>query len=229
MVELHGKPLLMHQVDILRAAGLTNITAIGGYLKDQLYSVVDKVIVNEKFATTNMVESLMCASKTVQRGCVISYGDIVYSKALLEVLLAEDSDITVVVDDNWLEYWETRSDNPLLDAETLKFSVTNDLTEIGGKPVSLDEIESQYIGLIKVNARGGSKITETYKRCSKNGLMNGKSFQNAYMTDLLQQMINDGIKIKALRTTELWVEIDTTDDLMSEITSERLKKIKNGL
>ena len=229
MVELHGKPLLMHQVDILRAAGLTNITAIGGYLKDQLYSAVDKVLVNEKFATTNMVESLMCASKILHKGCVISYGDIVYSKSILEALLVEGSDIAVVVDDNWLDYWKARSDNPLLDAETLRMGKNGDLIEIGAKPASLRSIESQYIGLIKVNAIGGRKVVETYKRCSKNGLMNGKPIQTAYMTDLIQQMIDDGIKIKALRTTGLWIEIDTTDDLKSEITLERLKRIKNEL
>ena len=59
--------------------------------------------------------------------------------------------------------------------------------------------------------------------------MNGKPIHNAYMTDLLQQMIDEGVKIKALQMTDLWVEIDTTDDLESEITLERIKKIKNGL
>ena len=229
MVELHGKPLLTHQVDVLKAAGLKNITAIGGYLKDQLHTVVDKVLVNEKFADTNMVESLMCAGKILKKGCVISYGDIVYSKAMLEAILGEDSDIAVAVDDNWLDYWKARFDNPLLDAETLKMSLNDELIEIGGKPVALASIESQYIGLIKVNAIGGNKIIETYKSCKKNGLMNGKPIHNAYMTDLLQQMIDEGVKIKALRTTDLWLEIDTTDDLESEITLERIKKIKNGL
>ena len=59
--------------------------------------------------------------------------------------------------------------------------------------------------------------------------MNGKPIQNAYLTDLIQQMIDDGIKIKALRTTGVWIEVDTTDDLRSEITLERVKKIKNEL
>ena len=157
MVEPHGKPLLEHQLDILRAAGLISITAIGGYLKDQLYSVVDKVLVNEKFATTNMVESLMCASKILHKGCVISYGDIVYSKSMLEALLAERSDIAVVVDDNWLDYWKARSDNPLLDAETLRIGKNGNILEIGARPASLRSIDAQYIGLIKVNAIGGAK------------------------------------------------------------------------
>ena len=40
--------------------------------------------------------------------------------------------------------------NPLSDAETLKIDDNGNIFELGKKPNSFDEIEGQYIGIIKL-------------------------------------------------------------------------------
>ena len=56
-----------------------------------------------------------------------------------------------MVDDGWLDLWSVRNDNPLDDAETLKYGRNGQIIELGRKPKSLGEIESQYTGLIKIS------------------------------------------------------------------------------
>lgn len=66
--------------------------------------------------------------------------------------------ISICIDDNWKEYWQMRSDTPLSDAETLKYTPNGALAEIGLKPHGFEDIEGQYIGLMKfANSTGRFK------------------------------------------------------------------------
>ena len=59
-----------------------------------------------------------------------SYGDIVYQQKNLKSVLATDGDIVVMVDDGWLELWSARNENPLNDAETLKYGNQGQIVEL---------------------------------------------------------------------------------------------------
>jgi NDP-sugar pyrophosphorylase family protein len=58
-----------------------------------------------------------------------------------------------------------------------------------------------------------------------NQSLQGKYPHKAYMTDLLQAIIDSGYAINSVQVKSEWVEVDTVSDLNSEITSNRLKKI----
>ena len=82
---------------------------------------------------------------------IISYGDIVYERKNLQKLLDTEGDIVIMTDDNWLSLWSLRNENPINDAETMKFDRQGNIIELGKKPKSINEIESQYTGLIKIS------------------------------------------------------------------------------
>ena len=122
MVEVNGKSIIERQLDTMHTCGIEDkdITIIAGYRND---------VLKEKFkdteiqfvVTTNMVCSLMCARKLMEKesDILISYGDIIYSKEVLEKILQSQDDMGVIVDDGWYEYWSARCENPLDDAEKL--------------------------------------------------------------------------------------------------------------
>ena len=66
-----------------------------------------------------------------QDDIIISYGDIVYEKKNLETVLRANGDIVVMVDDGWLDLWSIRNENPLNDAETLKYGDKGQIVELG--------------------------------------------------------------------------------------------------
>ena len=56
------------------------------------------------------------------------------------------------IDMNWEKLWRLRNENILEDAETLKLDADQNIVEVGKQPKSLNEIQGQYMGLIKFSA-----------------------------------------------------------------------------
>ncbi len=215
LVELAGKSLLEHQLDTLSDCGISDIHVVGGYMADQLISKKYKLHQNHNYDNTNMVYSLFVATEelTGREDIIISYGDIVYQKNVLQSLIAFDAPISVVVDQSWLSYWKTRMEDPLTDVETLKLESTNKIVEIGKKPQSLSEIDGQYIGLIKVNSQFVTRLKLAWQNMDKNIIYDGKDYDNMQMTSYLQMLINLGWDIRATFIENGWAEVDCPGDL----------------
>lgn len=237
MVEVNGKSIIERQLDTMQACGIKeqDIVIIAGYrndmLQERLKGTSIQFIVNEEYENTNMVYSLMCAKEIMESedDILISYGDIMYDKEVLAKLLDSDYDMSVVVDDEWYGYWSERCEDPLDDAETLMFDDEDCLTEIGQKTTDLCRIQSQYIGLMRFKREGLKVILHVSEKAKQRG-MEGKKLWRAerdymkmYMTDLLQGMIDEGYKLKAVHIQRGWFEIDDCEDL--KIVEQEMLKL----
>lgn len=229
MVPVDGASLLERQLAVLHACGLDDITLIGGYRADMLPTQGLTIRTNPRYFETNMVWTLFCAEPDLAGDVIIAYGDIVYSAEILRALLADDHDIAVTIDHDWEAYWRARAENPLDDAETLKIDADGNLTEIGQPPTSLAEIQGQYMGLMKFSAEGIEQLKSEFHRARDAGGIRGKPAESAYMTDLLQLLIDNGHALKAVGIHGGWVEVDTVSDLESTVTHERLRHIAGAL
>lgn len=227
MVEVNGRSIIERQLDTMRACGVKDedITIVCGYCSDVLKKKFEDTnihfIVNEQYDTTNMVCSLMCARELMQsqEDIIISYGDIIYGVDVFKKILESKDDMSVIVDDGWYEYWSERCENPLDDAETLMFDQDNFLTEIGQKTTELDKVQSQYIGLMRFRGVGLKEmlfLSEEAERRSNNGeplWRTTRNYTKMYMTDLLQGLIDEGHKLRAVHIQRGWFEIDDREDL----------------
>lgn len=227
MVKVNGKSIIERQLETMYACGIKedDITIITGYrndvLKDHFKNTGLHFIVNEKYETTNMVCSLMCARKIMEseEDILISYGDIIYNMDVLNKVLASESDGSVIVDDGWYEYWSVRCENPLDDAETLMFDEDDNLTEIGQKTNDLTKIQSQYIGLMRFRREGLKAMLDLSAEAERRSNAGEKlwrterNYQKMYMTDLLQGLIDEGNKLRAVHIHRGWFEIDDKEDL----------------
>ena len=77
------------------------------------------------------------------------------------------SEISIVVDQNWKEYWSIRNKNPLVDLESLKLDSEENIPSIGQKVNKLEEIQGQYIGLMKFSEKGVNILKDFYHECKK--------------------------------------------------------------
>jgi choline kinase len=225
LVEVDGRSLLDRQLDVMRAEGLENIILVGGYLADRLEHRGLSVRRNPRYAETNMVWTLFCAESELDAETVVSYGDIVYSRKILRALLGSSADVAVVIDRAWESYWRARAEDPLDDAETLKLAPDGRIIEVGQKPRSLAEIEGQYIGLMKFSVQGLAVLKDIFHKAQKTGTLRGKQVEKAYMTDLLQAVIDSGYRVEAVPVDGGWVEVDTVSDLNLPVTRERVAAI----
>jgi choline kinase len=227
LVEVDGRSLLDRQLDVLRAGGVHPIILVGGYLHEKLQRPGLVVKLNSQFAETNMVWTMFCAEEELAGQVIVSYGDIVYSVDILRALLESRDDIAVTVDRDWEAYWRARNDDPLADAETLKLNSNGQILELGQRPDSMDEIEGQYLGLMKFSQAGLDVIKRVFNNAMQSGQLRGKPVRKAYMTDLLQAVIDSGYPVQAVQVHGDWVEIDTVSDLESETTRLRLTRISS--
>jgi len=218
MVEIFGKSLLEHQIECFRKCGINDITVVTGYLGDTISFPNVNYIQNNEYQKTNMVYSLFCAEKILADAVIVSYGDIIFEKNILEKLLKIQSDLSVVIDTNWNEYWMKRFDNPIDDAESLRLDNDGYIKNIGQKVTNIDEIEGQYIGLMKFQDKGVDLIKKYYDIAKqesikgKNLLNPNTSFEKSFMTDFLQYLINSGCKIQSIPTQNGWLELDSIND-----------------
>ena len=231
MVNLFGKTLLEWQVSVLRKCGVSDITVVTGYHHELINFSGLTFYHNKHFESTNMVESLFCASEKLNKSTIVSYADIIFEEKILNSLIESKSDFSVVVDKEWEKYWKMRFDNPLNDAESLKIDMNSNITSIGQKVQNINEIEGQYIGLMKFQNDGVKKIKEFYKKAKNQSTKNFNplnsivSFQQSYMTDFLQGLINTGCKLKAVMIENGWLELDSIDDYKKYIELFSKKKI----
>lgn len=223
LVEINEKSLIDRQIEILESEGINNIVLIGGYKAEMLKNKGNKLKINKKFSETNMVWTLFSAEEELEGSVIVSYGDIVYSQEVLKKLINSKEDIAVVIDKDWESYWRARNEDPLDDAETLRVDQDGRICDIGNRPSTIEEIQGQYIGLMKFSPKGLSYIKKIFNNSISNGKLLDKPIEAAYMTDLLQACINEDFPVSSIEINGGWVEIDTVSDLHSKTTKQRIE------
>lgn len=215
LVPLGGRSVLDWQLDTMRSCGIDDITIVKGYMAEQIKREGLNSFVNKDYATTNMVMTLWCAEEKMEGEVVVAYGDIVYDKEVLQTLIDAPHDISVVVDVDWEKYWSKRFSDPLADAEALSMDENNKIKVIGQKADKLSDVEAGYMGLIKFKGKGIDIFKQSFLRAqgANNAWGSPRPFQNAYMTDMLQGLVNEGQDIYAVKIRRRWLEIDSVSDL----------------
>ena len=220
LVELFGKSLLNWQLDIFQKLKINDISIVKGYLQEQITFPNINFYENKNYETTNMIETLFCAREKINNSTIISYGDIIYEESVLEKLIKNNDDISLIIDKNWKDYWSSRLDDPISDLESLSIDSENNILSIGQKIENISEIQGQYIGLMKFQNTGSEVLKSFYDKCKsyaengKNYLKTDISFEKSYMTDLLQGMIDEGYKIRAIPINNGWLELDSYNDYL---------------
>ncbi len=230
MVEVNGKPMLEWQLDTLEAVGIKNIIVVTGYKESKIKDSRIKKVYNADYADTNMIYSLFCAEEYMNGNTIITYGDIIYSKSVLNKLIQDERDIVIASDENWQEYWESRCEDPLSDAETFRKGDNETVISLGKKAENVDEIEGQFIGMVKLSKKGIERVKSTYyeckdsTECSNNAWGSKRDLKKAYMTDMLNHFAEAG-ELFFNPINRGWFEVDDPSDL--KIAEERLIQIQN--
>jgi len=212
MIEYKKKTLLQHHLECARLYNLDPIV-VTGYKSEEITGV--ESIFNKNYNTTNMVESLMICYDKAYEDAIISYGDIIFNPIILKNLIKENEDFVITVDKNWTEYWKLRFIDIHEDTESLSIS-NGYIKELGTPNPDIANIDARYVGLMKFSKKALKILNEIY--------LSDVKWKNAYMTDILQEAINQGHKIKANNINNMWLEFDNMDDIKN---AEKYGRILN--
>nr|WP_246027780.1 phosphocholine cytidylyltransferase family protein [Paenibacillus curdlanolyticus] len=208
MVSLAGRTLLSRQIEVIRQSGIDMIGIVRGYKAEQIEVPGAVYFHNEEWSSTNMLVSLMQANSWLkEERCFVSYSDIVYGVDAIEALQNTEEPIIIPYNVNWLPLWQARFVDPLSDAETFRVDSYGYVTEIGGKPSSVEEIQGQYMGLLMLSPEGWRTIEHL------TGKLDKADVRRMDMTGLISALVNNGVPVRAIPYEGPWLEVDSESDL----------------
>lgn len=209
LVELAGKPLIERQTAALRRGGVNEIAVVRGYLAEYIDFPGLSYFANPRWAETNMVMSLAAATPWLRAGPVIvSYADIFYRSELVRGLAAAQGQLVITYDRCWRGLWTRRFRDPLADAETFRIDAVGRLLEIGGKTANIEDIQGQYMGLLKFTPSAWAAVEGLLS------ILEPSVRDRLDLTGLLRRLLAvNALSIATLGTDGQWGEIDNPADL----------------
>ena len=222
MLSFMGKTIIERQIEVYRACGITDIVIVRGFAAEKIQYEGVKYYTNENYANTNMVESLMEARSEFNDDVIVSYSDVLFESDMLKKMVDSKSDFACAVDDNWKEYWQKRYGKIDFDTESLAIDDNDNIIELGLENPPIEKIDARYIGLLKFSKKGLDFIQQTMEEAytkfeDKPWQQSGKTVRKAYMTDLLNAIIESGKEVKAVHFNNGWIEFDTNEDYENAI------------
>jgi L-glutamine-phosphate cytidylyltransferase len=159
---------------------------------------------------------LFYADEQIFGNVIVSYSDILFDSNVVKRLLESNADISIVVDIDWRGYYTDRKEHPIDEAEKVIFDANNKVIKIGKVVTNKDEVYGEFIGMMKLSPRGAEIIKLHFHRAKKifwdSPFQRAETFQKAYITDLIQDMVDLGMPIHCVIIERGWKEIDTVED-----------------
>ena len=216
LLDINGKTLIDRQISLLRKNGIDNIIIITGRHKN--FGIENVSYINdEHYEQHDVLGSLMVANNKINDRVLISYSDLLFEESILQQLLEFSGDIGIPVDLNWEKSYEGRTQHPKSEADNVLIK--------NGKIVRIQkEIENtsnhqtvgEFLGLMILSEKGSEIFVENYcklQQIHSGPFHNAPSLEKAYLTDMLQELIDLGYDLKPIIIDGRWCEIDTPQDL----------------
>ena len=224
LVNVNGSSILERQISLLNKFKINDITIITGPFPEKYEFENIKYISDIKFKEHDQLGSLFVDSKQIQNDVLIIFADIIFDESILSQILKNDSEISIAVDMDWKKY-EIRDNNPIDDADKVAILDRNIERIFKNMKFFNEKYEvGEFIGLMKLNKYGCEKMKKIFFELEKNhegNFHDAKSFKNFKIIDILQEMIERGLKIEPEMIDGKWCEIDTIQDL--EIAEKMFK------
>jgi choline kinase len=210
LIELEGKPLIERQIVALRGGGADEIGVVRGYRAEMIDYPGLSYFTNERWAETNMVMSLAAAAPWLRSGPVIvSYADIFYRRELVRGLAGAPGPLVISYDRAWRQLWTRRFADPLADAETFRINAEGQLLEIGGKTTRIEDIEGQYMGLLKFTPTAWAAVDALLST------LDTPIRDRLDATGMLRRLLTrKEVPISTFGTDGQWGEIDNPEDVL---------------
>jgi choline kinase len=209
LVDLQGKSLIERQIAALRRGGMDEIGVVRGYRAEMIDFPGLSYFANQRWAETNMVMSLAAAAPWLRSGpVIISYADIFYRSELVRGLAGAPGQLVIGYDRAWRRLWTRRFADPLADAETFRIDGAGQLLEIGGKTTRIEDIEGQYMGLLKFTPPAWSAVEALLNT------LDAPIRDRLDVTGLLRRLLDrKQLAIGTYGTDGHWGEIDNPQDV----------------
>ncbi len=230
LLKIKGDSIFGNIVKAFKNNGINDLAAVVGHKKEKIIELFPdvKFYENTDFWNNNILQSMMFAREHLEKALeegediVMTYSDIFYEDSVVKKLVESKESIASIVDTDWHEYYEGRTDHPIDEAENVIFDDNNKMLKIG-KHIFTHETpkdrQGEFIGLWKFTPEGIKTFLKHFDRLNAELKMtdpyqNTKEWQKSYITDIIQEMIDKGEEIYCVTIQKDWAEFDTVQDFL---------------
>ena len=217
LVNVNGKSIIERQLSSLKQNGVLDIIIVTGSYHEK-FNFKNVVYVNNlDHKKHDTLGSLMTARDYMNDEIIITYADQIFEEKIVKSMTEFTGDIGIAVDLDWEKNYVGRDQHPKSEADNVLIN-DNEILEIR-KNISeckKNEKIGEFLGLMKLSKKGSRVFLEKYselKMSHKGKFHNALSLEKAYLTDMLQELIDSGIRISPIYISGKWCEVDTPQDL----------------
>jgi L-glutamine-phosphate cytidylyltransferase len=218
LVPVLGRPMLDSILEALAAGGFSrkDVIFICGYKADVIRARYPDLtyVENTRWERNNILASLLCAREHLAEGFVSTYADIVYRPQVVADLMQTPWDITLACDTDWRRRYEGRSQHPETDAEKMRAEERR-VVELSRR-IASTHATGEFMGVMKLSAEGAGRFVRAFDEAARafpeGEFREGRTFEKAYLIDLLQHMLERGEAMHRVDTHGGYMEIDTLED-----------------
>jgi choline kinase len=219
LVPVMGRTMLDFILEALEEAGVArkDVVFISGYAEEAVRARHPDLtfVRNADWEKNNILLSLLTAREHLENGFLSTYADIVYEADMVRQLLASPHAITLGCDVRWRRRYVDRAQHPESDAEKLRADGSR-VVELGRK-IDSERATGEFIGVMRMTKAGAARLLEAFDgaRAKYAGapFREGRTFERAYLIDLLQVMLEAGTEMHRVDTHGGYMELDTLEDL----------------
>jgi L-glutamine-phosphate cytidylyltransferase len=202
LVELGGVTLVERQIELLKRAGIRDITVVAGCQADRVRRACGHRVTyveNAQYAQTNSLYSLWLARPLLYEGFVVLNCDVVFHPVLLGDLLTARHDSALL-----LAYRE--ADQPPFGDEEMKVKVRCGRVVDMSKMMDPAEADGENLGVVKFGPSGAAALVDIMDRLVDRGGVREwapRAFAEFARTSPLHAIGTRGLP---------WIEIDFPED-----------------
>ena len=216
MVRIGDKPLLAHIVSSYHGAGVGDITVVRGYRKEAVDLPHLAYVDNDEYAETGELHSLwkgLTSRSWDGEGVIVSYGDVLFRKYIVENLRDAGADIAIAVDTRWQDSVNRGRDVDYVEC-SLPYSRTHYNRAVTLKRMSGDlpqsSIHGEWMGLAYISAKALPAVRATLHEMHEE-----PRNRKAKVPALLNRLAADGLEVRVAYTSGNWLDVDSLEDVVN--------------
>jgi len=202
LLELHGKSILQHQLDLLAACAVTRVTIITGFGAALIRSHAEgraDFAHYPTFASTNNLLTLHYCRQLLNEELLLLFADVLLTHKALRECINCPADFALLVD----------SSRSL--PGTMRVRLSGSAVIDIGSHITAAEGHGNFIGVARFSARGVKLLADQLDQIVAEGRCN-----SAYYTEALARLATNGYRLESVNVDgSSWLEVDTEVDYLA--------------
>ena len=216
LLMVNGKPIIAYQIQALKQAGINDIIVITGAHSEKFEIENVRYIKAHHYNEHDILGSLLEAKDFLKNDVLVLYSDIIFESKILRQILDSKGDVSIAIDMAWEKMYEGIMEHPKYEAENVQLNKAKKIIKIEKNIKNKNNDVGEFLGIIKFSPYGSGLFVKQYEELIKTHVgtfQQAPSVSKAYLTDMIQELVDSKIDVEPVIISGKWCEIDTNQDL----------------